>query len=295
MLKRTVIVTSPARCCLKNRQLVCEDDETKIKKTAPIEDLAVVLVENQRASLSIPLLNALADNNVAVVFCDSCGMPNAQLVSFSASATQSEVFRAQMSASVAKNKRIWKQLVEAKIRNQSRLLEKLGKDGMLLRPYYENVKSGDADNREGIAARLYWRELFGDGFSRLREGPSPNNMLNYGYAILRSSVARALLCSGLNLALSVFHKNRYNPIPLVDDIMEPFRPFVDEIVYELVRNGECELNTEIKGYLAGVLSCDTKYDKLRRPLQIGLSITTASLAKCYLEDTAKLSLPSLEV
>ena len=295
MLKRTIIVTSPSRLTLKNGQLVCTciSDDTDVK-TAPVEDIGIVIVENQRATLSVPLISALAANNASVVFCDSHFMPSSVTMSLCSNATQSEMLKAQVSATEATNNRLWKQIIEAKIKNQASLLGKLGKDSNVLKPYYSNVKSGDADNREGIAARLYWKELFGSDFSRERDGGAPNNMLNYGYSILRTAVVRALLGSGLNLGFGIFHRNKYNPMPLADDVMEPFRPFVDEIVYELVCNGEIELTTEVKSFIVDVLSCDTVFDNNKRPLQVGLSMTTASLGRCYLEKQKKLSLPKLE-
>lgn len=295
MIKRTIIVETPSRLSMKNGQLICSNiDDREDVKSAPIEDLGVVVIENQRASLTVPLINALTDNNVCVIYCDAHGLPSSVVLSLSANAIQSEVTRAQMQAGAVLNKRLWKQIVEAKIHNQARLLEKLGKEGDSLKPYYSNVKSGDSDNREGAAARVYWRTLFGSGFTRDRGGDSPNNLLNYGYSILRSAVARALVGSGLNLTYGLFHHNRYNPMPLADDVMEPFRPFVDEIVYELVSNGEYELTMEVKSFLVGVLSCDTVYSDCLRPLQIGLSMTTASLARCYLGQDKEMSLPMLE-
>ena len=296
MIKRTIVLSSPSRISLSNGQMICVnlDDETKVNR-APIEDLGVVIVENQRVVFTVPVLNALADNNTTVVFCDRHLMPNSVLTGLNVNSTQSEMLKAQVSMiDTPMNKRLWKQIVEAKIKNQASLLNKLGLDGAKLRPLYSNVTSGDSDNREGAAARLYWRVLFGKEFCREREGNPPNNMLNYGYSVLRSAVVRALMGSGINPSFGIFHRNRYNPMPLADDVMEPFRPFVDEIVYGLASNGETELTTEVKSYLIGVLSCDTLYGDMRRPLQLGLSLTTASLGRCYLNKEKKLMLPLLE-
>ncbi len=296
MIKRSIIISSPCKVSLSNRQLVCTnlDDDSK-RNTAPIEDLGIVIAENQRIVFTIPLLNALADNNTIVILCDGHMMPNSIITGLHVNSTQSEVLRAQVSMiDSPTNKRIWKQIIEAKIRNQSLLLDKLGLDGASLKPMYSNVVSGDANNREGAAAKIYWRIIFSDNFSREREGNAPNNMLNYGYSILRSAVARALIGSGLNPSFGLFHRNRYNSMPLADDVMEPFRPFVDEIVYELYNNGETELTTEVKSHLVNVLSCDTQYGNIQRPLLLGLSMTTASLVKCYINKEKKLVLPKLE-
>ena len=145
-----------------------------------------------------------------------------------------------------------------------------------------------------IASIIYWNELFGEDFIRSREGSSPNNLLNYGYTLLRAAVARALMGSGLFPAFGIFHRNRYNAFPLADDIMEPYRPFVDEIVFDLWANGERELTKQIKADLIHILYVDTRFGKLLRPLEVGLTFTTASLAKCFAGEAKRLSYPLLE-
>ena len=249
--------------------------------SVPVEDIGYVILENQEISITMPLLNALADNNTAVIVCSDRFMPNAMLMNLDANSTQGESFRAQLSAKEPLKKNIWKQIVEAKIRNQAALLHKLGKDGDVLKPYYKNVKSGDSDNREGVAAKLYWDELFDGQFMRFRTGPSPNAMLNYGYTVLRAAVARSLTGSGLLPAIGIFHRNRYNAFPLADDVMEPYRPFVDEIVFHLYANGEDSLNKYSKSEILKLLYKDTFFENTTRPLDIGLSMTTASLVRCY--------------
>ena len=157
-----------------------------------------------------------------------------------------ELFRFQIDASEPLKKNLWKQTIEAKIRNQAALLHKLGKNGNLLKPFYSNVKSGDPDNREGVAARIYWAEMYGPDFTRDRYGSWPNNLLNYAYIVLRAAVARALTGSGLLPTLGLFHHNRYNAFCLADDIMEPYRPFADEMIFTLFQEGDQELTTEVK-------------------------------------------------
>ena len=171
------------------------------------------------------------------------------------------------------------------------MLNKLGKDGDKLRPYYCNVKSGDADNREGVAAKVYWRELFGEHFVREREGAPPNNLLNYGYSILRAATARSLMGSGLFPAFGIFHRNRYNAFPLADDVMEVYRPYVDEVVYSLYNAGSIQLNKETKMKLLNVLFSDTLFGSIKRPLSIALSFTTASFAKCFVKEQKVISCP----
>ena len=282
MLKRALYFSNPFCLSLRNGQMIIHTREAPEEiRRVPIEDIGVVVLEDQQTSITLPLLNALSDNNVAVIFCGDNRLPNAMLMNLDSNKTQGESFRAQVEAGEPLKKNLWRQVVEAKIRNQAALLRKLGKDGDKLKPYYMNVKSGDADNREGIAARIYWTELFGLGFERIRDGAAPNNLLNYGYTILRAAVARSLMGSGLLPAFGIFHRNRYNAFPLADDVMEPYRPFVDEIVFYLYANGENNLNKYSKSEILKLLYVDTFFENVTRPLDIGLSITTASLAKCY--------------
>lgn len=294
MIKRTLMFTSPVYLSLKDQQMVITFKDNQDTVTRPIEDIGFVVIENPQVSISVPLLNELADNNVSVVFCDKKQMPKTMLMTLEGNTTQQESYKYQIDASVPMKKNIWKQLVESKIRNQALLLNKVGKNGDVLKQYYMNVKSGDTDNREGAAAREYWGHLFDDGFKREREGLPPNNLLNYGYAILRAAVARALIGSGLYPAFGVFHRNRYNAFPLADDVMEPYRPFVDEIVYHIYYDGAInELNSESKGRLLRVLFSDVKMGKVTRPLENALSLTTASLLRMYKGETDKLSLPMI--
>lgn len=294
MIKQTLMFTSPVSLSLKDQQIVITFKDNKDSVTHPIEDIGFVVIENPQVSISVPLLNELADNNVSVIFCDKKQMPRTMLMTLEGNTTQQESYKYQMEASAPMKKNVWKQLVECKIRNQALLLNTLGKNGDALKPYYMNVKSGDTDNREGAAAREYWSRIFYDGFKRERDGEPPNNLLNYGYTILRAAVARALIGTGLYPAFGVFHRNRYNAFPLADDVMEPYRPFVDEIVYHLYYDGAVsELNSQSKGKLLRVLFSDVKMGKVTRPLENALSLTTASLLRMYKGETDKLSLPMI--
>lgn len=294
MLKRTLVFSNPVYLSLRNQQLVLAyKDDPEHTTTVPIEDIGVVVVEHQQVSITLPLLNALTENEVQVVFCNSKGMPSSMLLSFEGNNLQGETLRYQMACGEVLKKQLWKQIVESKIRNQSQLLDRVGQDGTCLRPYYSNVKSGDTDNREGIAARLYFQRLFGADFIRDRALPGVNALLNYGYTILRAAVSRAIVSSGLFPAIGIYHHNRSNAFPLADDIMEPYRPFVDEAVYDLLMQGNIELTKDTKAKLIMVLYADTVFENVNRPLSVGLSMTTSSLVKCYAKETSKLSLPSL--
>lgn len=279
---------------LKNQQLVLAyKDSPDEKQTVPIEDVGVVLLEHQQTSVTLPLLNALAENEVQVVICNDKGMPNAMVQSMNSNNLQGETLRNQIACGEVLKKQLWKQVVEAKIRNQASLLDSVGENGNVLKPFYTNVRSGDVDNREGIAARIYFQHLFGDSFIRNRDEPGINVLLNYGYSILRAATCRAIVSSGLLPAIGIFHHNRSNAYPLADDLMEPFRPFVDGVVYDLAMRGNTELTKDVKGELIRVLYTDTLYEKVKRPLSVGLSMTTASMVKCFSKELSSLSLPAM--
>lgn len=291
MIKQTLFFATPVRLSLKDCQLVISWKNSSDQTTRPIEDIGCIVLENQMISITLPLINELVKNNVAVILCDNKQMPTAMLQSLDANATQAESIKYQLAASEPTKKQAWKQIIEAKIKNQASMLSSIGINSDILKGFFANVKSGDSDNREGIAARVYWKKLFGEGFKRERDGLPPNSLLNYGYSILRAATARALLGSGLLPNLGIFHKSRYNAFPLADDIMEPYRPYVDEIVFHLYSKGVTELNKDSKYEILRLLNCDVNIGKVKRPLQIALTITTASLVKYYNKEINKLSLP----
>lgn len=295
MSKRALYFTSPINLSLKDNQLVLHTKETPdMKRTIPIEDIGFVILEHPMINITLPLLNALAENNVAVTICNRGMMPSAMVQPLEANNIQGELYRIQIDASEPLKKSLWRQSVEAKIRNQARLLTKLGYDGDMLKPLYKSVKSGDSDNREGVAAKIYWNQLFGSSFFRSREGCPPNNLLNYGYTILRAATSRALMGSGLLPSFGIFHRNRYNAFPLADDIMEAYRPFVDEIVYKIYYSGDTELTKEVKAMLINILYTDCMLDRKRRPLDVALTITTASLARSFSGKQKLITYPILE-
>lgn len=293
MLKRTLVFSNPMILTLKNQQIVIAyKDSPDEKRTVPIEDTGVVLLENQQTSITLPLLNALVEKEVQVVICDNKGMPSAMVQGMNSNNLQGETLRNQIACGEVLKKQLWKQVVEAKIKNQAALLDSVGENGNVLKPFYTNVRSGDVDNREGIAARIYFQHLFGDSFVRNRDEPGINALLNYGYSILRAATCRAIVSSGLLSAIGIYHHNRSNAYPLADDLMEPFRPFVDEVVYDLAMRGETKLTKDVKGELISVLYADTMYEKTKRPLSVGLSMTTASMVKCLSKEHNTISMPA---
>jgi len=265
-------------------------------KNAPVEDIGFIVLDHPQISFSMKLVEQLNEFNVATVFCDSKHMPSSMLLPLDAHHIQSELFRAQVSASEPLKKNLWKQTIEAKIQNQARLLEKLRRNSLPLKNLMKNVKSGDSDNREGFAARLYWTALLGKDFIRDRYGEPPNHFLNYGYILLRSAVARALAGSGLLATLGIHHRNRYNAFCLADDIMEPYRPWVDEIAFDLHEKypDALMLEKEHKAELLQLMAADVKIGENKRPLMVALSQTTASLARCFSGEIRKITYPEFE-
>lgn len=266
------------------------------KFSSPIEDIGFIILDHNQISFSMGLIESLIQNNAAVIFCDKKHYPTSMLLNLDGNHIQNEVFTSQVNASIPLKKNLWKQTIEAKIKNQAFLLIKLNLDPGLLSGMQKKVKSGDSDNREAVAARYYWKQLFGNDFIRERYGEPPNNMLNYGYAVLRAAVARALIGSGLLSTLGIHHHNRYNAYCLADDIMEPYRPFVDEIVFELnqLYPDLFILEKEIKAELLQILTVDVYYQKVKRPLMIGLSQTTSSLARCYNGEIKNINYPVIK-
>lgn len=311
MIKRTLYFGNPAYLNVRLAQLEIrlpevEKNETlpaafkeSVVKRIPIEDIGVVVLDNKQITITQGALGALLDNNVAVVTCDEHRMPSGLMLPLEGNTTQSERFRDQIEASLPLKKQLWQQTIQAKILNQSSVLyHQRGLDCGNMEAWAKQVKSGDADNLEGRAAAFYWQNLFSEikGFRRDREGIPPNNLLNYGYAILRAVVARSLVGSGLLPTLGIHHHNRYNAYCLADDIMEPYRPYVDKLVAEIVDGGAdiSHLTTELKGKLLAIPVLDVVINGRRSPLMVGVGMTTASLYKCYSGEIRKIAYPMME-
>ncbi|WP_293789893.1 type II CRISPR-associated endonuclease Cas1 [uncultured Pedobacter sp.] len=291
MIKRTLHFSNPAYLSLHQNQLTIDLPhlkslgEKESKKSIPIEDIGIVILDHQQITITHGCIEALLDNNTAIITCNKNKLPTGMMLPIDGHNTQSERFRYQIDASQPLKKQLWQQTTQAKILNQASVLFKRGIacDNMVY--WAKSVRSGDPDNYEGRAAAYYWKNVFPKklDFFRGREGDPPNNLLNYGYAILRAIVARGLVCSGLLPTLGIHHRNKYNAYCLADDIMEPYRPYVDEIVLGIIDRGEnfLELGTAIKTQLLGIAQVDVQFDKNRSPLMVGVQSTTSSLAKCY--------------
>ncbi|WP_080902874.1 type II CRISPR-associated endonuclease Cas1 [Parabacteroides sp. Marseille-P3160] len=311
MIKRTLYFGNPAYLSIANKQLVIKLPEVErnddlpesfkrdsIRKL-PIEDIGVVMLDHKQITITHGLMEALLANNTAVITCDSSRMPLGLMLPLSGNTVQSERFRDQLNSSIPLRKQLWQQTVQAKITNQAHVLGTLRKTVVKnMQKWALDVKSGDSDNLEGRAAVYYWANLFPSitNFRRDREGVPPNNLLNYGYAILRAIVARALVGTGLLPTLGIHHHNRYNAYCLADDIMEPYRPFVDKLVLELFDSNEdiSELSTSLKTKLLNIPVMDVMINGQRSPLMIAVSQTTASLAKCFSGEMRKISYPIFE-
>lgn len=309
MIKRTLCFSNPAYLSLKNAQLVIKLPEVEkadvvelIKaeaaRTIPIEDIGVVVLDNRQITITQGLVEALLENNCAIITCDNAHLPVGLMLPLCGNTTQSERFRLQIDASLPLKKQLWQQTVQCKIRNQAAVLQNTRNTivkNMLA--WAGEVKSGDSDNLEGRAAAYYWRNLFPDilGFTRDRNGLPPNNLLNYGYAILRAVVARALVGSGLLPTLGIHHHNRYNAYCLADDIMEPYRPYVDALVCRLVSDEHIteELTTELKRELLQIPTLDVVINGKRSPLMVAVGQTTASLYRCFSGEQRKIAYPEM--
>lgn len=310
MIKKTLYFGNPAYLSLRNAQLVIKLPEVennatlpKMMKrqsevTKPIEDLGVVVLDNKQITITSGAMEALLENNCALITCDSKSMPVGLMLPLYGNTTQNERFREQLAASVPLKKQLWQQTVQAKINNQAAALAICtGEKSKCMRVWANDVRSGDPDNLEARAAAYYWRTLFSDldGFTRDREGIPPNNLLNYGYAILRAIVARGLVASGLLPTLGIHHHNRYNAYCLADDIMEPYRPYVDKLVFDLYqRQGkEVSLTKETKVALLAIPTLDVRISKKRSPLMVAVGQTTSSLYKCFSGELRRIAYPEM--
>ena len=299
MIKRTLYFSNPAYLKVKDEQMLIEypNGDTE-SKSVPIEDIGAIILDYPQITITHVLLNKLLANNVAVITTDERHMPSGLLYPLESNTLQSERFAVQLSASVPLKKQLWQQTVQTKIQNQAFLLKSIGVDVEPMLYWARSVKSGDPDNYEGRAAAFYWKNLFegytNDVFTRGRYDGEPNNLLNYGYAVLRAVIARSLVASGLLPTLGIHHHNRYNAFCLADDIMEPYRPFVDKIVLDILKEGaDCsELTKELKAKLLVVPAMDVIVDGRSSPLMIASQRTTASLYDCFEGTSRKILYPT---
>jgi len=311
MIKRTLCFSNPAYLSLTNSQLVIKMPEVEkadlpesfkesTVRTVPIEDIGVVVLDNRQITITQGAIEAMLENNCAIITCDGSHLPVGLMLPLCGNTTQSERFREQIDASLPLKKQLWQQTVQCKIHNQAAVLKQTrGAVVKNMLAWENDVRSGDADNLEGRAAAYYWKNMFPDvaDFTRDRDGVAPNNLLNYGYAILRAVVARSLVASGLLPTLGIHHHNKYNAYCLADDIMEPYRPYIDLLVTSITAKFGYpeELTTELKRELLIIPVLDVVIGGQRSPLMTAVAQTTASLYKCFSGDARKIVYPVIEV
>ena len=296
MLYRSIYIGNPAHLKLKDKQLKITDPTTQtVKGSVPIEDLGLLMLDHYQITVSHQLLQELMKNNVVLISCDEKHLPLGAMLPFSGNTQYSERVKTQLEVSEPLKKQLWKQTVECKILNQAKVLEHLGKYAAPMYDYLKEVKSGDTTNMAGIAAQHYWKYLIDYNFLRDRLGEYPNQFFNFGYGVLLSIVARALVDTGLLLVLGIFHRNKYNPYCLASDIMEPYRPIVDLLVMEwLTAHPEVEeLNKESKAHILQMSTRDVQIEKNIHPLIVAVKNTASSLYKCYTGEKRLIAYPEL--
>lgn len=297
MLYRSIYIGNPAYLHLRSGQMkiICPETEHE-RGSIPIEDLGLLMLDHAQITLTHQLIQRLMEGGVVVVSCDKHHLPQGMMLPLYGHTSHTKRIREQMEVSEPLKKQLWKQTVESKISNQRRVLMDLGLAYTPLDHYLKDVRSGDTTNMEGIAAQHYWRQLFGKEFYREQNADGSNALLNFGYSVLRSIVARAIVDTGLIPVLGIFHRNRYNPYCLADDLMEPYRPIVDRAVIEwcaLHHEEDLQLNKEAKAHLLKIASADVSIEGKEHPLLVAVKMTVSSLYKCYIGEKRQVSYPSL--
>lgn len=304
MIKRTLYFGNPAYLSVRQGQLVVRkpvdaEDCDHVAATVPIEDVGMVVTDNPQITLTSSLVQALLEHNAVLITCDKRSMPAGMTLPLVGHSLQNERMRCQLSASLPLKKQLWQQTVQMKILNQgANLRYATGEIADNMSVWASKVKSGDSDNMEARAAAYYWKNLFREipGFIRERNGFPPNNLLDYGYAILRAVVARALVSSGLFPSIGICHHNRYNGYCLADDIMEPYRPFVDRLIVDIVKTIGADslvLDRDMKARLLTIPVLDVSISGKTSPLMVAVSSTTSSLYRCFAGELRKIVYPSM--
>jgi len=292
MIKRVLCFENPARLSLKLAQLVVELQD--VTRTVPIEDIGVVILDHKQITITHALIDALLANNCAIVTSNDKHLPVGLMLPLDGNTLQSERFQEQINASEPLKKQMWQQTVIAKILGQAHILAGQGVERGNMFSWAKDVRSGDVDNMEARAAAYYWRTVFGDlDFIREPGGMPPNNLLNYGYSIVRAMMARALVGAGLLPTLGIHHHSRYDAYCLADDIMEPYRPFVDRVVLSMWQKGgvTSDISSEQKRELLSITTMDVSISGHRSPMMLAIQTTAQSVQKCYSGEARKIIYP----
>ncbi|MCD7871911.1 MAG: type II CRISPR-associated endonuclease Cas1 [Clostridiales bacterium] len=287
---RNIFITNKASLKLKNNQLVVLNGE---EFSFPVEDIKSIVLDNELTTLSARLISFLAESGVCLIVCGSKHMPSAQLIPVNVYCRVNKRIQLQFAQSKPKLKKIWKQIVQSKINNQAKCLALNGiSENEKLLLISKSVQSGDETNREGYAASIYFKALFGSDFTRNSE-IRVNAALNYGYAVIRAYISKTLISYGLETSLGVHHKNQLNSFNLADDIIEPFRPIVDFYVYKNFANQNNEFSTAEKAKLLMLLNCAVKIGNDKFSLSTAAEMLVQSLIASFETDEVKLKLPNL--
>ena len=287
MIKRVLCFENPARLSLRLAQMVVELQD--VTRTLPIEDIGVVILDHKQITITHALIDALLANNVAIVTSNDKHLPVGLMLPLDGNTLQSERFRAQIDASEPLKKQMWQQTVVAKILGQAHVLGTQHIEHNNMFKWAKDVRSGDTENMEARAAAYYWRNMFEKDAFIL----PPNNLLNYGYSIVRAMMARALVGTGLLPTLGIHHHSRYDAYCLADDIMEPYRPFVDMKVLEMWEKGgvTSEISSEQKRQLLSITTIDVNISGHRSPMMLAIQATAQSVQKCFSGEARKIIYP----
>jgi len=295
MIKKTLLIEGNNYLSIKNEQLIITSKETgEINSKCP-NDIGIIIFDNKEITYTHSVISKLLYYNIAIIFCNDKHMPIGMFLNFDSNYSQTLTINKQITLTQSKKDKIWKELITQKILNQSNLINKCNKlKSDIIKNLASKVKLGDKTNREGVSAKIYWKSLFGSNFTRDKDGETPNDFLNFGYAILRSLTAKSLSGSGLLPIIGIHHHNQYNAFCLADDIMEPYRPYVDLLVYEYINNDKYNQTfKEFKKFILTLPTEDVIINDMQRPLSIALTFTTSSLSKFIMDEVKHLSLPNL--
>jgi CRISPR-associated protein Cas1 len=297
-MKRTILIQNPAYLKLKLGQLKIIEPKTNVELgSIPCEDIGYLILENPQITISLQAIQTLQSYKTAIISCDEFHMPQGLMLPFEGHTQMQAHLRAQIACSEPLRKHLWRQIVASKIRNQQKVLKTLGKPFGQMDDYIKGLKTGDSTNKEGQAANFYWKHILQD-FTRDRDGDMPNPLLNYGYSVIRSATARALVSSGLNPSIGVFHKSKYNAFCLADDLMEPYRPYIDYLVYDIYNHGRNKidkLTPTIKSQLLNIYNVDVNIDGKTKKLTEALKDSSSSFVQCLLQQKRKIKLPEFYV
>ncbi len=294
MIGKTYYIENPAYLNVELDQLVIRQTEGS-KETRPLDDAGMLIIDHHQVTLTSPLLQILSQNQVGLVVCNQKHLPCGIWLPLSGHIQTGGRSRTQLESKKPLNKQLWQVIVRAKIINQGSALKKRKRPSAILEKLSLAIRSGDTTNGEATAAAYYWKNWCPEieDFRRDPEGEPPNNLLNFGYAVLRSMAARYLIGSGLWPVYGIFHRNQYNHLPLADDIMEPFRPFLDDLVLDILEENpqvalDYSLSKEVRSRLLTILVRDVSFQGNTRPLQVAMQLSCAALVRAYEEKSPSL-------